>query len=129
MLNEYLLKKLILHHLYIATQLELAFSTLALRQLCESQLKAERQLGVGVAAALRNRIADFWDAESVSDLVAGPPQVVDESPPGLVEVPLGDGYFVRFRANHASIPKLASGGVDWVNVSRIRILEIGVQHG
>jgi hypothetical protein len=104
--------------------LELAFSQKSLRDLCESQLKAERRLGIAVADTLRARLADLRDAESVDDLLAGPPQVVDHEPPGRVAIPLSPTVIIVFCANHASVPLNDLGRVSWSRVSRIKILEV-----
>jgi hypothetical protein len=110
---------------YMVHLLELAFSEKSLRDVCESQLKAERTWGIAVAATLRSRLADLRDAECVNDLVAGPPKMLDDNPPGRVALPLGDSVFLVFCANHSSLPKKESGEVNWSGVTRIKIVEIG----
>lgn len=105
--------------------LELAFSQKSLRNLCESQLKAERVLGISVAATLRARLADLRAAERVTDLVAGPPAILDDKPPGRVAIPLGGDTFIFFSANHVSVDLNPSKKVNWSRVSRIKILELG----
>jgi hypothetical protein len=109
--------------------LELAFLNKSLRDICESQLKAERRLGIGVAAALRARLADLWDADSVSEVEAGPPRILDDTPPGRVAIPLGDNASLVFAANHIAIPRAESGGVDWAAVTRIKIIHVGELDG
>jgi hypothetical protein len=112
----------------VAGNLELAFSQESLRDICESQLKAERALGLPMARALRARLADLRDAESVKDLVAGPPEVLESTPPGRIAIPLGSGACIFFSANHASTPVKRSGEVNWASVGRVKILEIGTTH-
>src|SRR5262245_53225573 len=51
----------------------LAFSTLELRTVCENQVAAERAYGIEVARDLRARLADLQDAENVRELLAGEP--------------------------------------------------------
>lgn len=110
---------------YILHLLELAFAQKSLRDLCESQLKAERKFGIKVARNLRARLADLWNAESVGDLIAGRPQILD-SRRGLMAVALGEGMRIIFCANHVSNPRKDNGKVNWSRVNRIKILEIGV---
>ena len=103
--------------------MELAFADKSLRDLCESQLKAERKFGIGIARILRTRLADLQDAESIKDLIALGPQIVD-SRRGVIELPLGEDGRMIFCANHVSIPLEETGDVNWSRVSRIKILEI-----
>jgi proteic killer suppression protein len=105
--------------------LELAFSKKSLREICESQLRAEQTLGIAVARLLRARLADLREADTVDDLVAGPPKKLDSTPPGRIAIPLGDGMFICFCSNHAATPLKKSGEVNWVRVNRIKIVEIG----
>lgn len=105
--------------------LEFAFSEKRLRDLCESQLTAERSLGIHGATSLRARLADFSEVDNVRELVAGPPQFLDDAPPGRVAVPLVDSFTLVFSANHPTIPLDDHGKVNWARVSRIKILEIG----
>jgi hypothetical protein len=106
--------------------LDLAFETKSLRALCESEAKARRMLGGSVAEYLKRRLADLHAATSVLDLVASPPLQVGD--PGLLAIELGDGYRVVFAANHAVLPTLASGAVDWAAVDPIKLLRIE-RHG
>jgi NTP pyrophosphatase (non-canonical NTP hydrolase) len=54
----------------------LAFATLELRTLCESQSQAERRYGYKVAKKLRERLADLREAATVLQLPAGRPREV-----------------------------------------------------
>lgn len=104
---------------------ELAFTKKSLRDVCESQIRAERVLGVNVARALRARLADLRAAASVDDLVAGPPQIVQSEPPGRVALPLGEGICLAFCGNHRAVPTADSGQVNWSKVNRIKIVHVG----
>ena len=107
----------------------IAFSTKRLRSLCESQTKAEAEYGIKVAKELRARLADIRDADNVLDLPAGRPREIDSSPHNHYAVDLADGYRLVVCVNHSKVPLLKSRGVDWANVSRIRVHRIEVEHG
>ena len=109
--------------------LELAFANKSIRQLCESEANAERDLGVGMAEKLRGRLADLRAAPCVSDLVVGRPREVEAVPYRHFAVDLGEGFQIVFCANHNTIPKLESGAVDWSTVTRIKIIGIESDHG
>jgi hypothetical protein len=103
--------------------LELAFSTKALRAVCESEERAVRELGVDLASVLKRRLADLRAAANATDLVAGNPRPARHSKGELV-LDLADGFAVFLTANHAAIPRLRSGDIDWSNVSRVKLLRI-----
>ena len=114
---------------YILRALELAFETKTLRDLCEKEEKARRELGPEVAEKLKHRLADLRAAESVQDLVIGRPRETQCANPGCFVIDLADGCSLAFCANHRKVPLLTSGGVDWAKVSRVKILRIENAHG
>lgn len=108
--------------------MELAFSTKALRTLCENEAAATRELGATRAGRLRRRLADLRAAVSVSDLVVGNPRHTAGSKDSL-EIDIGAGSRLVLCTNHAVIPRLASGDVDWSSVSRVKLLRIESENG
>lgn len=108
--------------------MELAFSTKALRAVCESEERAQGELGVDLAGILKRRLADLRAAPDVTDLVAGNPRPALHSKKELM-IDLADGFTVFLTANHAANPRLRSGDVDWSKVSRVRLLRIEKHNG
>jgi plasmid maintenance system killer protein len=104
--------------------LELAFDSKPLRAICESAACAERTLGARVAEVLRHRLADLRAATSPKDLVAGSPSLLDGAEREHMAVNLCDGWRLVFAANHPKNPRTENGDLDWVRISRIRILRI-----
>jgi hypothetical protein len=109
--------------------LDLAFANRSLREICESQLIAERKLGLAEAKNLRARISDIEDANSMQDVVAGPPRILDSSPPGCVEIPIGENVVLQMCANHVKVPVTETGEVNWSVVTRYKVLMIGRPNG
>lgn len=105
--------------------MELAFATKSLRQVCESEIKAKRALGPKIAEKLKRRLADLRAAVSTSDVIAGQPRELDGTGQGRMAINLSDGYSVVFCSNHAEVPILKTGRVDWSKVGRIKITSIG----
>jgi hypothetical protein len=101
-------------------ELELAFANKALRQLCESSVKANRKLGVDIANELRRRVADLRAATSVRDLLIGAPREAEDQ----IALDVGPCFQITFCANHNTVPTLESGAIDWSKVSRVKILAI-----
>ena len=109
--------------------LELAFESKALRAICESVAQAERELGSKVAEVLIHRLADLRAATSPKDLLAGRPKVLNDLSYECMAVDLYDGFRLVFRANHHPRNPLAGPGqVDWLKVSRVKILLIERDH-
>lgn len=108
-----------------AHHLELAFESLELRRLCENALKAKRLLGVDVAKALQERLADLHAATSIDDLLIGTPTPLRHGSVQQMAIFLGHGIRLVFVQNHRRCPTLDSGNVDWSQVRRIKIVEIG----
>jgi hypothetical protein len=107
--------------------LELAFETKELRDICESEAEARRQLGESVAEVLKHRLADLDAATSPKDLVAGRPRLGEDG--GTMVLELCEGHRLVFTANHPGNPATPTGDVDWARISRIRILRIEGAHG
>jgi len=105
-------------------QVNLAFATLKLRSLCECQAKAEHQFGFAVAKQLRARLADLREVDTVLELPAGRPRRIPARPHEYYVINLAKGYRLVLRANHSNIPVLATGKVDWSEVSRVMIIRI-----
>lgn len=108
-------------------KLELAFSRISLRELCEIRARAERQYGTVTARQLRARLADLEAAENVSVLIAGTPTEIEGSDPPQMTITFAPGYRIIFRVNHNPIPRLNSGAVDWSNVTMIQLQKIEEQ--
>jgi hypothetical protein len=107
----------------------IAFSTLKLRSLCESQAKAEHQYGYKVAKQLRARLAELRAVDTVLELPAGRPREIAGNPHKNYAVNLADGYRLVLGANHTKVPVLESGGIDWAQVSWVMVVRIEVSNG
>jgi hypothetical protein len=101
--------------------LELAFANKALRNICESQLIAERELGMEVATSLRTRLADLHAARTIEDLVFPKPEATSD---GHMALRLIGASRLIFAANHVASPVNRKGDVNWVKVKRIKLLKI-----
>jgi hypothetical protein len=104
---------------------ELAFETIELRTICESRRVGDRELGKARAEILRDRISDLRAAESVSDLLDF--GYIELLPNALFSIRLDESYRIIAAVNHTSIPKQGAN-IDWTQVTRIRIVNIGGEH-
>ncbi len=104
--------------------MELAFDFRPLRTICESEAHAKDELGVTVAEMLKHRLADLRAAVSIRDLVAGRPCLLQGTADLCMTLDLCEGYRLVFCANHPKNPVSSTGGVDWLKVSRVKIMRI-----
>jgi hypothetical protein len=118
----YRLYRVIRSRTNVSTNVELAFSERSLRQLCENKIAADRKLGAKIAGRLRRRLADLHAADFVNDLVTGQPREVANDHYTVLVI---DDCSITFCPNHGTIPRLASGKVNWSKVSRVKIVKIG----
>ena len=109
--------------------MELAFATTSLKELCEQEKLARRELGADSAKKLRARLADLRAAASVTDVVAGRPHPLSGDRAGEFAVSLAGGHRLVFKPNHDPTPMLDDGGIDWANVTRVTVVFIGDYHG
>jgi hypothetical protein len=100
--------------------LELAFATQALRDICESERIAKRELGAKVADALRRRLSDFRSIGSFDELPFAKPKKSSNS----ITFDLPDNWQLVVAGGHGDNPKLASGTTDWTKVTRLKIIRI-----
>lgn len=105
--------------------LNLAFSSLELRTLCECQAAAERTYGIVVARELRARLADMREATTVLELLAGNPHEVEDGRHRCYQVGLPEDFRIVVCANHDPLPRHeGTGGVEWSRVTRVKITRI-----
>lgn len=101
------------------SKVEIAFATKKLRDLCESERMAQRNLGARVAEKLKRRLADLRAATCAKDLIVGQPRELTRN---QIEIKPCDGYRVVLHANHNTIPSSNDGAVDWSQVTRVKVM-------
>ncbi len=100
----------------------LAFSTLELRTLCEKQKNAEREFGYKVAKELRGRLEDLYSADNVLVLTNEIVSVLEDD--NYCAVSLSDGYYMLLRVNQRKVSLSTTRRVDWAGVTRVKIEKI-----
>lgn len=109
--------------------MEIAFTNLSVRTVCENEAHAKNELGSEVAEVLKRRLADLRAATSVRDLVAGQPRELDGADKRHLAIDLCNGRRIVFCANHLKHPVTGTGELDWLKVTRIKILRVEYNHG
>lgn len=108
--------------------MEIQFKDKKIRQLCEQQSLAERQLGAACARKLRSRLGDLEAAKRVSDLVFGNPHPLKGDRAGQFALDLAGGWRLVFSPANQPTPTLANGSTDWTQVTIVCIEYIGDYH-
>lgn len=101
----------------------MSFDSLDLRALCEDENMALQQLGIEISSKLKDRIADINAARVVSELLAGDPKPL-KNDPGCYKINIGNSHQLIFCCNHVKAPLNNKKGINWQEVSRIKLLEI-----
>ncbi len=105
--------------------MELAFETVGLRRVCESDVEARKCFPEGTAEELQDRLADIRAATAVSDLVAGRPSL-DARPPGRIRFGLDGAYELVCVGNHPRPPLGDDGLVDFSRMRRVKVIMIAL---
>lgn len=108
--------------------MDIFYKTEDLRELCTNKREAVRQLGQKGFKKLRTRKADIEAAARVTDLVAGNPHPLKGDKEGSFSLRLDGGCRLVFEPAHETIPRKEDGGIDWSQVTAIRITYIGDYH-
>ena len=105
----------------------LSFATADLEELCNHQRLQDKQLGTA-ARRLRARLAELAAAARVSDLVVGKPHPLSCDRAGQLALTIDGARRLVLEPAHDPVPLLAAGGVDWAQVTAVRIVFVGDYH-
>lgn len=102
-----------------AKRLDLAFGDKVLRYICESDVKARKEIGKAAASALHARLADLEAADAITDLE----WVAMDVGPEVVSIEFHPEYRLIVEANEAN-PPLRGNGINWDKVDRLLLKRI-----
>lgn len=108
--------------------MHIEFSSVDLKELCESERRAVRELGRPCAKKLFARLADLYAAENVSELIAGRPHPLKGDRAGQFAVRLEGGKRLVFSPANEPLPLDGNGALEWRRVTRVSIEFIGDYH-
>jgi hypothetical protein len=104
--------------------LEVAFETIPLRSICEDEPSARRKLGRNASDKLRARLSDLETAENFTELPTGNPRIVIDGEKEALALDIGETHRLYLAPNHNLNPTDSVGKVDWLRVTRVRIIKI-----
>ena len=108
--------------------MQIAYASKTIQRLCEEDKHQRKQLGEQRAKRLKNRLAELRAVENVSQLRLGRPHALTADRAGQYSVDLDGPMRLLFEPTDQPPPTLPSGGIDWQQVSSVRLLEIGDTH-
>jgi Plasmid maintenance system killer protein. len=107
---------------------EINFKDKSLRDLCNHESLAQRNLGTNMARKLKLRLTQLSAALSMSELLVGRPHPLTEKRAGQFALDLVHPRRLVFEPDHDPIPQTEDGGIDWSQVTRVIIVYIGDYH-
>ena len=108
--------------------MKITFVNTDVEALCKQSKLAARKLGVLSAKKLRLRLTELFNAENVTELVAGRPHPLLGDKRGGFAVDLHGGDRLVFRPTKQPPPAKTDGSIDWVQVTEVTIVELGDYH-
>lgn len=103
--------------------MDITFASTDLQNLCNDTRIAKKKLGADCAKKLRNRLDDLATASTlaVCRTLPGRCHELKGDRAGQLAVDLHGGFRLLFRPDHDPKPTKADGGLDWNQVTRIRV--------
>lgn len=110
--------------------MDILFSSDALRDICNDTKKAQKKYGKDQARKLRRRLDDLKAATRLEDFrsLPGNCHELKGNRKGQLAINLEGGDRLIFQPAQDPIPEKEDGGLDWKQVTSIRILEIEDYH-
>ena len=99
--------------------MDLAFGDKALRFICESHVKAQKEMGEEAAAALHARLADLEAADKITDVNWVPMEIGATT----VAIQFHPHYRLLIEANEAK-PPMRGNVIDWNKVDRLLLKKL-----
>ena len=105
--------------------MQITYASKTIQRLCEEDKHQRKQLGEKRAKRLKNRLNELRAVQNVSQLQLGRPHPLTGDRAGQFSVDLDGPMRLLFDPAELPPPTLPSGGIDWQQVSSVRLLEIG----
>lgn len=107
--------------------MEICFSSKKLQKVCNSEKEMRATFGKPLAEKLQQRLAELKAAETLEDISRLPParcHELSQDRQGQFAVDLVHPKRLIFEPDHNPLPRRSDGGLDWANITAIRVIEI-----
>ena len=110
--------------------MDILFSSGKLERICNDARKIRKEYGQNQEKKLRRRLDDLCAANSLEELrnLPGACHELKGDRARQLAIKLDGGYRLVFEAAHNPVPQKTDGGLDWKQVTAIRILGIEDYH-
>ena len=111
--------------------MEIHFVSRKMQKLCNSEKEMRGRFGPRNAKRLQQRLAELAAAESLDDVARVPPtrcHELGQDRKGQLAVDLVHPWRLVFEPDHDPLPTKEDGGLDWKQVTRILVIEVGDYH-
>jgi toxin HigB-1 len=108
--------------------MEFEFANKHLQKLYEKESYAVKELGISCARKLKARFSDIQAVNKVTELIAGDPHPLLGKRKGQFSIALGGGNCIMFVPTNRPTPLIGKDKIDWSQVTKIEIIEIGDYH-
>ena len=110
--------------------MEITFKTKKLLVLCNDSRKAAKELGQACAKKLRSRLDDLEACRSLEDMRSLPGRCHELTVElaGKLAVDLQGGMRLIFEPNREPPPTKPDGGLDWREITEIRVVDVRDYH-
>lgn len=112
--------------------MEISFATKKMQKTCASEKECIKTWGAKRGRLVMRRLLDLSAAECLADVSRLPPvrcHELHQNREGQLGVLLEHPYRLVFEPAEDPIPAREDGGLDWVKVKKIRIIEVVDYHG
>lgn len=109
--------------------MQITYANKAIQRLCLEEKHQLKRLGATRAKRLKNRLSELRAAQNVSQLQLGRPHALTGDKAGQYSVDLDGPMRLLFESTDQPPPTLVAGGIDWQQVTSVRLLEIEDTHG
>ncbi len=111
--------------------MEIHFGTRKLEKLCSSEKEMKKKLGTRMVKLLQQRLAQLAAAGTLLDMKHLPGarcHELHQDRKGQLAVDLEHPQRLIFEPNHDPVPTKPDGGLDWLQVTSILVIEITDYH-
>ena len=111
--------------------MEINFASRKLQKACNSEKEMRARFGKPLAERLQQRLSELKAAETLEDVSRLPParcHELSQDREGQLAVVLVQPQRLIFETDHNPVPYKPDGGLDWTQVTRIRVIEITDYH-
>lgn len=111
--------------------MDILFANKKLEKECNNRILLDKKHGTQQAKLIAQRLVELRAADTLADMLSFPRarcHELTQNRAGQLAVDLDQPYRLIFEPAYNPVPKKADGGLDWANVTAIRVIEVTDYH-